>query len=227
MHREHPEYVLDHATISRYGNMIEIVERLVDMTSKPDFDRERHFCRHCLEWTTSKGESRRPRRMGAKDPTESCTGCVLSMLELVGEPGNPVDLRAELDRVNQRINDIERSKSMRKRRAPELQELKRRARGLQKRLEEEEEHQREIARRHRPRVMVDHQPGAHLPRQYVPLPVRPESRPGDLLRRYMAKPGMRFEPGITQGELRAGAVCVPTSRPIVRWERHQSAEETA
>lgn len=220
---EAPEYELDHETISRYGNMIEIVERLVDYTSRPNFDRERRYCRVCLEWTISKGEARRPRRMGAKDPTESCSGCVLSMLELVGDPGNPVDIRAELDRVNLQINDIERSKHMRKQHAERLAALNARARGLRKRLEEEEDRQQAEARRHRPRVMWDREPGVQARREYIPLPVRQDQQPGDLRRRYILGP-LGIDPGLAQGELRAGAVNSRLRDP--KWARPHR-EETA
>lgn len=213
MAREEPQYVLDHATISRHANMIEIVERLVDATTNSRFNRERQKCEPCLTWETAKGEGRRPRRMGAKDPTDSCTGCIYGMLELVGDPGNPVDLQAEIDRVNLKINDIERSKAMRKAKAEELAELKRRLLGLQKRLAQQEDDERARMRAHRPRVMWDREPGQAERRSgYVPLPVREEQlKPGDMRKRWLQRQANRAAwraqiVGVATGALLAGQV---------------------
>lgn len=208
-----PEYELDHATISRHGNMIEIVERLVDATTRRNFDREQQYCKICIGWKTEYGEARRPRRMGAKDPTESCTGCVYGMLELVGDPGNPEDLRIEIDRVNQQINEIERSKTMRKKKADVLVKLRQRLLGLEKRLEAQEDDERARMRAHRPRVMWDREPGQVERRSgYVPLPVREEQpKPGDMRKRWLQKQAARAAwrsqvVGVATGMLLAGQV---------------------
>lgn len=99
-----PRFGLDAETVARQKHPLLIVEQLVDRTENPFWDRDK-LCHQCEGWTPKDGEDAKPKRPGAPDPVEGCTGCRYSMLDdrLEGQKPSPSQQPKVIVRVRRRV----------------------------------------------------------------------------------------------------------------------------